>query len=162
MWVWEISTWRILRCSSMVRARVIAPASTTTSPTLFAEHLDFLAGHGFRGAPLGSTLAALTAGEALPDSTVCLTFDDAWRDVGEQAWPLVAAHGWTAPEYWLRQDGAWSVFTLAGRRPLDLDEPAASAFRLEVEGEPEVRDGLVYLQASSVRLLGRGGDDPEG
>jgi ergothioneine biosynthesis protein EgtB len=43
-----------------------------------------------------------------------------WLDDG---WAAVAAHGWTAPGYWQRQDGAWTAFTLAGRRPLDLDEP---------------------------------------
>jgi ergothioneine biosynthesis protein EgtB len=43
-----------------------------------------------------------------------------WLDDG---WAAVAAHGWKAPLYWAQQDGAWSVFSLAGRRPLDLDEP---------------------------------------
>ena len=40
-------------------------------------------------------------------------------------WSTVTAEGWDAPLYW-REDGAdeWSVFTLAGRRPLHPDEPA--------------------------------------
>jgi len=44
---------------------------------------------------------------------------------------------------------------------LDLDDRAAASYRLEVEGEPEVHDGLIYLKASTVRLLGRAIDDPE-
>jgi peptidoglycan/xylan/chitin deacetylase (PgdA/CDA1 family) len=71
------------------------PASTSTRPDLFTAHLDYLAEHGFRVAPLGPTLAALTGGGSLPDSTVCLTFDDGWRNVGERAWPLIRDRGWT-------------------------------------------------------------------
>jgi biofilm PGA synthesis lipoprotein PgaB len=71
------------------------PASTTTSPALFAEHLAYLADHGFGVAPVGETVHALAAGRDLPDSTVCLTFDDAWNDVADIAWPLVKARGWT-------------------------------------------------------------------
>ena len=37
-------------------------------------------------------------------------------------WATVQQQGWTAPLYW-RQDGGWTVFTLAGRRPLDPAEP---------------------------------------
>jgi len=44
---------------------------------------------------------------------------------------------------------------------LDLDDRSAASYRLEVEGEPEVHDGLVYLKASAVRLLGRADDEPE-
>ena len=71
------------------------PASTTTRPDLFAAHLAHLADNDFRVVPLGPVLQALTVGNALPDSTVCLTFDDAWRDVATRAWPLVRERGWT-------------------------------------------------------------------
>jgi len=71
------------------------PASTTTRPDLFAAHLAHLAEHDFHVVPLGPVLQALTVGNALPDSTVCLTFDDAWRDVATCAWPLVREYGWT-------------------------------------------------------------------
>lgn len=36
---------------------------------------------------------------------------------------------------------------------LDLDQPSASSRWLEVEGEVEARDGVVYLKASSVTLV---------
>ncbi|MFN0090651.1 MAG: ergothioneine biosynthesis protein EgtB [Acidimicrobiales bacterium] len=38
-------------------------------------------------------------------------------------WAAVQARGWRAPEYWAEGDGAWTVFTLQGRRPLDPAEP---------------------------------------
>jgi ergothioneine biosynthesis protein EgtB len=38
-------------------------------------------------------------------------------------WATVQQQGWTAPLYWTREAGGWSVFTLDGRRPLDPAEP---------------------------------------
>lgn len=68
-----------------------------------------------------------------------------------EGWALVQQQGWTAPLYWRREDGAWTVFTLAGRRPVDPAEPVvhvsfyeADAFarwsgkRLPTEAEWEV------------------------
>jgi ergothioneine biosynthesis protein EgtB len=66
-------------------------------------------------------------------------------------WAIVAAQGWEAPLYWRHEESGWSIFTLAGRRALDLAEPIvhvscyeADAFarwagkRLPSEGEWEV------------------------
>ena len=38
-------------------------------------------------------------------------------------WAAVQASGWRAPLYWMAEDGAWSLYTLRGRRPLDPAEP---------------------------------------
>jgi ergothioneine biosynthesis protein EgtB len=38
-------------------------------------------------------------------------------------WASVRDLGWTAPLYWERRDGRWQVWTLAGTREIDLDEP---------------------------------------
>ncbi len=45
-----------------------------------------------------------------------LWLSDGWyKNLGE---------GWSSPEYWQQDDdGSWHIFTLAGVRPLDLDEP---------------------------------------
>jgi ergothioneine biosynthesis protein EgtB len=37
-------------------------------------------------------------------------------------WAVAQQQGWTAPLYW-RQDGGWTVFTLAGRSPVAAAEP---------------------------------------
>jgi ergothioneine biosynthesis protein EgtB len=38
-------------------------------------------------------------------------------------WAAVQRHGWEAPLYWQRRDGAWWSFTLGGLCELALDEP---------------------------------------
>jgi ergothioneine biosynthesis protein EgtB len=38
-------------------------------------------------------------------------------------WATVCEQGWSAPLYWQREDGEWSIFTLSGRRRLHPAEP---------------------------------------
>ncbi len=38
-------------------------------------------------------------------------------------WNAVEGKGWSAPLYWEKHDGRWSIFTLSGLRELDLSEP---------------------------------------
>ena len=76
---------------------------------------------------------------------------DLWLSLG---WEQVNQHGWNAPLYWIEHQNDWQVFTLAGRLPLDSDEPVchvsyfeADAFarwaggRLPTEAEWEVAAG---------------------
>lgn len=66
-------------------------------------------------------------------------------------WATVEAHGWNAPGYWRKGDGAWSAMTLGGLRPIEPAKPVchvsyyeADAFArwagkdLPTEGEWEV------------------------
>ncbi|HEX3900280.1 MAG TPA: ergothioneine biosynthesis protein EgtB [Mycobacteriales bacterium] len=38
-------------------------------------------------------------------------------------WARIQQEGWTSPAYWRWDDGAWTTFTLSGRRPLRFAEP---------------------------------------
>ncbi|HVT58373.1 MAG TPA: ergothioneine biosynthesis protein EgtB [Thermoanaerobaculia bacterium] len=38
-------------------------------------------------------------------------------------WARVQEAGWSAPLYWEREGGRWQLWTLGGRRALDVDEP---------------------------------------
>lgn len=50
-------------------------------------------------------------------------------------WATVRAEGWEAPLYWHREDAdrGWSVFTLAGRRPLNPAEPVCHVSYYEAD-----------------------------
>ena len=48
-------------------------------------------------------------------------------------WNAAQARGWRAPLYWERRDGAWWHFTLAGLRPLALEEPVCHVSFYEAE-----------------------------
>lgn len=69
------------------------------------EWLDFMADGGYR--------------------TASLWLSDGWASVQNQ--------GWEAPLYWERDGDSWSVFTLAGRRPVDPDEPVCHVSYFEAD-----------------------------
>lgn len=48
-------------------------------------------------------------------------------------WAAVNREGWDAPLYWRKDDEGWSVFTLAGRRPVDPDEPVIHVSHFEAD-----------------------------
>jgi poly-beta-1,6-N-acetyl-D-glucosamine N-deacetylase len=70
------------------------PASTSVSPTIFKEHLEFLAEHDFKVMDLITVVSKLRQGESLPDSVVVLTFDDGYESVYTEAFPLLKKLGW--------------------------------------------------------------------
>jgi ergothioneine biosynthesis protein EgtB len=59
-------------------------------------------------------------------------------------WYAVQEHGWDAPLYWRADDGDrrgdWSVFTLAGWRPLDPHEPVVHVSHYEADAFARWRD----------------------
>jgi len=48
-------------------------------------------------------------------------------------WDARQAHDWTAPLYWQRRDGAWSLITLAGEQPLRPHEPVCHVSYFEAD-----------------------------
>lgn len=70
------------------------PPSTSVTPEVFERHLDYLERNDYRVRPLPAVLERLRAGEPVPDKTVVLTFDDAYRSVHSEAWPRLRARGW--------------------------------------------------------------------
>jgi ergothioneine biosynthesis protein EgtB len=49
-------------------------------------------------------------------------------------WAAARSQGWEAPLYWERDgDGAWTVFTLSGRRPVDPREPVCHVSYYEAD-----------------------------
>jgi hypothetical protein len=69
------------------------------------------------------------------------------------------------PGDWVLKDGPFFIW-VTGKRPkgkgFDLDPTSRSdcRWRLEVSGKVEEQDGLVFLKAKDVRLLGRAPEEP--
>ncbi len=86
------------------------PASTSVTPALFDQHLNYLADNGFHVMDLPTVVKKLKAREALPDSVVVLTFDDGYYSVYSEAFPRLKERGWpftvfVCPEAITRRQG---------------------------------------------------------
>lgn len=68
----------------------------TTNVTLeqFTNHLAYLAEHDFTVLPLNEVLYRLYKREPLPERTVAITMDDAYRSVYTEAFPRLNQRGW--------------------------------------------------------------------
>ncbi len=72
------------------------PNATSTSVALFKQQLDLLETLNFKVLPLSTIINNLRNGEQLPERVVALTFDDAYINFYENAWPLLKQHGYPA------------------------------------------------------------------
>ena len=69
---------------------------TATSPEVFAAHMAFLMGNGYRVVGLNE-LAGLFSGHAnCPEKPVVITFDDGQADFKTDAFPVLNRHGFSA------------------------------------------------------------------
>ena len=69
------------------------PFSTSVTPAQFQAHLDYLQNEGFQVIDLRSGLNTLRAGKALPDKAVAITFDDAYRNIYDNGFPILKEKG---------------------------------------------------------------------
>lgn len=65
------------------------PRSTSVTPDRFKEHLDYLDDNGFTVKSIVDVVDAISNNQPLPDKTVVITFDDAFQDIYENAYPLL-------------------------------------------------------------------------
>lgn len=65
------------------------PPSTSTSPKQFVEHLNLLENEGFTVWPLERIVQHLQKRQPIPNKTIAITFDDAYKSVYETALPLL-------------------------------------------------------------------------
>ena len=69
------------------------PRSTSLSPEEFKGHMDYLADAGFQVVDLAQALDDIRQGVALPDKAVAITFDDAYRNIYQNGFPILKEHG---------------------------------------------------------------------
>ena len=65
--------------------------STNTTLAQFEAHLRLLTNGDYHVMPLPEIIATLQAGQTLPDRTVAITIDDAYKSVYDKAWPRLKA-----------------------------------------------------------------------
>ena len=70
------------------------PPSTSVTPDTFRQHLDYLADNDFHVWPLKKIVRYLVNDKPLPEKTVAITFDDAYRSVFETAYPELKQRNW--------------------------------------------------------------------
>ncbi len=66
------------------------PASTSVSPAQFREHLQLFKDQGFTVVSLSKALDSITNDKPLPEKAIAITFDDGYRNIYENAWPILA------------------------------------------------------------------------
>jgi peptidoglycan/xylan/chitin deacetylase (PgdA/CDA1 family) len=66
-----------------------SPASTSVSPEQFREHLSFFKDNNYPVVALDEALNTLAAGNELPKNAIAITFDDAYRSIYLNAFPLL-------------------------------------------------------------------------
>ncbi|MGF1606037.1 MAG: polysaccharide deacetylase family protein [Rhodothalassiaceae bacterium] len=70
--------------------------STNIQMDQFQAHLDHLAAKDFRVIPLTQLIEAMKTGDPLPDKSVVITIDDAYRSFAVKAWPRLKEKGFPA------------------------------------------------------------------
>jgi len=70
------------------------PRLTSISPAQFAEHMMHIEQTGMRVVSIVDLKKWLQKGERVPDNTVVITFDDGYRSVYDNAFPLLKKRGW--------------------------------------------------------------------
>jgi ergothioneine biosynthesis protein EgtB len=55
---------------------------------------------------------------------------DLWLSLG---WTTVSEQNWTAPLYWIEQEGQWQHFTLSGLQPIEWSEPVCHLSYFEAD-----------------------------
>ena len=70
------------------------PAVTSISPQKFEEHLELIESQGFQVLPLETMINQIKLGVAFKSNTLAITFDDNYRSIYENAFPLLKQRGW--------------------------------------------------------------------
>ena len=68
----------------------------STSRRAFRLHMQFLHSQSFRTVQLSEVVAILREDRPVPPRSVCLTFDDGYRSIYSEAFPVLQEYGFTA------------------------------------------------------------------
>lgn len=109
-------------------------ASFTVSATAFEEQLQYLTKHGFSVVPLSELVMHLEQGKSIA-KTVCLTFDDGYRNNYEVAFPLLQRYGMPA-----------SIFLTTGLLGQSLTNSEGVSLQLMTEAQVREMQGSRLIE----------------
>lgn len=101
--VWVGAIWGLLLLCSPLQAAVVlqyhhisneTPASTSTSPELFRQHMEYLEKEGYEIVSLPELLQSYPSSEGQRLKQVAITFDDGYESVYTEAYPDLKRRGW--------------------------------------------------------------------
>ena len=129
------------------------PGMTSATPETFAAQMRWLAGH-YRVVGVEEVLRAIRGGGALPRRSALVTFDDAYHDFADHAWPVLRALGLPAVLF------VPTAFPDEPRRPFWWDRlhhavAMSSAAALALPGLPSLPLGGARERAAALRVLER-------
>ena len=70
------------------------PAVTSVTPEVFKKHVQYLSDNEFNVLPLNEIVQALRNNQPLPEKTIAITFDDAYLNIYENAFPVLKKKNW--------------------------------------------------------------------
>ncbi|WP_439133212.1 polysaccharide deacetylase family protein [Pseudomaricurvus sp.] len=100
---WVFAIWGLLLSCLPVQAAVVlqyhhvsdaTPASTSTTPALFRQHMEYLESEGYEVVSLPELLEGYTSSEDDRAKRVAITFDDGYSSVYTTAYPELKKRGW--------------------------------------------------------------------
>ena len=68
------------------------PKSTSTSPEIFKQHLEYLKNNNYSVLPLKNVISSLQSKESLPPNCISLTADDGFLSIYTEAFPLLVEY----------------------------------------------------------------------
>jgi len=68
------------------------PPVTSVTPERFEQHIEYLLDHNFNVWPLSKVLTYMVSNRPLPPRTVVITFDDAYKSVYTEAFPILKSN----------------------------------------------------------------------
>ena len=69
------------------------PKSTSVTPEQFTEQMTYLAENGFNVISLSEVITYIKNNQALPEKTIAITFDDGYKDIAQNAHPILKTFG---------------------------------------------------------------------
>jgi peptidoglycan/xylan/chitin deacetylase (PgdA/CDA1 family) len=137
---------RTLRVLMYHKVNDLWPNPITVPTVVFGEQMALLGELGYVPVSLERVRDHYVAGLPLPERAVLITFDDGYRDNLENAFPILAAHGYPAVVF-------VPIAYLDDSRPLPHEEPLV---RAGIRNPTLAWDQLPELEAGGVRIEAHG------